>query len=73
MIKYKEETDSIQTTLDLTGPDGNAMVLLAHAKMWAEQLGWNYVPIIKEMKSGDYENLVSTLEKHFGDFVTLIR
>jgi hypothetical protein len=29
--------------------------------------------IQSEMMSGDYENLVNTFDKYFGDFVTLYR
>jgi len=27
--------------------------------------------ILNEMKAGDYENLLSVFERHFGEFVTL--
>ena len=70
MIKKKA---SRGIEIDLTGPEGNAYVLLGYAKQYAKQLGLNYEEIEKEMTSGDYENLVQTFDKHFGDFVTLLR
>jgi hypothetical protein len=30
-------------------------------------------PILKEMMSGDYENLLKVFDREFGDFVDLIR
>ena len=70
MIKKKA---SRGIEIDLTGPEGNAYVLLGYAKQYAKQLGLNYEEIEKEMTSGDYENLVQTFDKHFGEFVTLLR
>lgn len=70
MIK-KKASHGIE--IDLTGPEGNAYVLLGYAKQYAKQLGLNYEEIKKEMTSGDYENLVQTFDKHFGKFVTLLR
>jgi hypothetical protein len=59
--------------IDLTGPDGNAYVLLGYAEQYANQLGLDNEQIQKEMTSGDYENLVQTFDKYFGSFVTLLR
>jgi len=59
--------------IDLTGPEGNAYVLLGYAKQYARQLGLDFEQIQKEMTSGDYENLVQTFDKYFGDYVTLLR
>jgi len=36
-------------------------------------LGYDEKAILKEMRSGDYENLVDVFEKEFGEFVTLYR
>ena len=30
-------------------------------------------PVLDDMKSGDYENLLNVFDTHFGDFVTLYR
>lgn len=59
--------------IDLTGPEGNAYVLLGYAEQFARQLGLDFEQIQEEMTSGDYENLVQTLDKYFGDYVTLLR
>lgn len=59
--------------IDLTGPDGNAFVLIGLASRWAKQLGLDSKKIQEEMTSGDYENLIGVIEKYFGDYVTLYR
>ena len=59
--------------IDLTGPDGNAFVLLAYAKNFSKQLNMQYGPIADDMTSGDYEHLLEVFDKHFGEFVILER
>lgn len=62
--------------IDLTGPDGNAFVLLGIANRLARQLGYSREEIndlINEMKGSDYEYLIQTFDDHFGKFVTLYR
>ena len=71
MIKSKNEKSGIE--IDLTGPDGNAFVLIGTAGNLAKQLGLDSKAIREEMVAGDYENLVNVFDKHFGDFVTLYR
>jgi hypothetical protein len=71
MIKKKEETFGIE--IDLTGPDGNAFMLIGRASNLAKQLGLDSKAIQSEMMKGDYEHLVATFDKHFGHFVTLYR
>jgi hypothetical protein len=71
MIKSKKE--SLGISIDLTGPDGNAFVLIGTAAKLARQLGLDSKAIQAEMMKGDYEHLVSTFDKHFGHFVTLYR
>jgi hypothetical protein len=70
-IKKKVSRSTIE--IDLTGPDGNAFVLIGTASRLAKQLGLDADEIKSEMMSGDYENLVNTFDKHFGHFVTLYR
>ena len=72
-IKAKEELCEGKIKIDLTGPQGNAFVLLAYAKQFAKPLGKNARNIIKKMKSGDYENLVKVFDDEFGDYVDLYR
>ena len=62
-----------KVVIDLTGPQGNAFVLLGKATTYARQLELDAENIIAEMKSGDYENLVMTFDKYFGEYVTLER
>jgi len=71
MIKKKKENSIIK--IDLTGPDGNALVLISYGTRLAKQLGLDKDAIQKEMMSGDYENLVKVFDNHFGKFVTLYR
>ena len=72
MIKYKKmKTGPVE--IDLTGPDGNAFVLIGTAGKLAKQLRLDKGKIQAEMMSGDYENLLKVFDKHFGHFVTLYR
>ena len=57
----------------MTGPDGNAYVLLGYAKSYAKKLGLDYDKIRDEMTSSDYENLIQVFDKYFGSFVILER
>jgi hypothetical protein len=70
MIKDKKETG---IEIDLTGPDGNAFVLIGKAGSLSKQLGLDSKVIQTEMMNGDYEHLVNTFDKHFGHLVTLYR
>ena len=70
MIKSKKNTG---IEIDLTGPQGNAFFLLGTAMNLARQLGLNSEEVCGKMKEGDYEHLVQTFDKYFGDFVTLYR
>ena len=75
MIRNKIENKG-PIVIDLTGPEGNAFVLLGYAKRFAKQLGMNGVEaeaLINDMTSGDYEHLLELFDKHFGSFVTLYR
>jgi len=71
MIREKQPQSEI--VIDLTGPDGNAFVLMGYAKSFAKQMGVDSKIIIEEMMSGDYENLLEVFDKNFGDFVILER
>jgi pantoate kinase len=71
MIREKQPQKEI--VIDLTGPDGNAFVLMGYAKRFAKQLGLNSSEIINEMTSGDYEHLLEVFDKNFGSFVILER
>jgi len=71
MIRKKQPKSEM--VIDLTGPDGNAFVLMATATNLARQLGMDSDKIVKDMKSGDYENLVNVFDSYFGSFVILER
>jgi len=59
--------------IDLSGPNGNAFVLIATAKKLARQLGLDYDNIVKEMTAGDYDDLLDVFDHNFGDYVILER
>jgi hypothetical protein len=59
--------------IDLTGPDGNAFVLLGIAKGLCKQLEIEDDIILDDMRSGDYEHLITTFDNYFGDLVDLER
>jgi len=71
VIKAKPTHRGVE--IDLDGPQGNAYYLLGTAKQLAMALSLDPEPILKEMQAGDYEHLVATFDRHFGDFVTLYR
>lgn len=73
MIVKKEEKPEQRIEVDLTGPDGNAFVLMGLAKRWAKDLGLDGEMITKEMMMGDYENLLDVIEHYFGDYVIMYR
>lgn len=71
MIRKKQPQKEI--VIDLTGPKGNAFYLLGQAQRLANQLELDSDEILNEMQSDDYEHLVETFDKYFGDFVILER
>ena len=75
MIREKTKNTG-PVVIDLTGPQGNAFVLLGYAKQFARQLKFDSElkdKIIDEMTQSDYEHLVETFDKYFGEFVILER
>ena len=72
MIRKKQKNYG-PIVIDLTGPDGNAFVLLGKAKGFAKQLELDSDKIIDEMTQSDYEHLIKTFDKYFGEFVILER
>lgn len=55
--------------IDLSGPEGNAYSLLGIAKNLSKQLDMDFDAIRAEMTSSNYEHLVTTFNKYFGDYV----
>ena len=72
-ILPKKEKEDRMMEIDLTGPDGNAFVLMGIAKNLARQLGLDGDLITQEMRLGEYEDLLKTFDSYFGDFVILYR
>ena len=72
-MTIREKQPRSEIVIDITGPDGNAFALMGHAKRFASQLGLDGNAIINEMASGDYDDLIQTFDKHFGDYITLER
>ena len=71
MIKKKVNSGKIE--IDLTGPQGNAFYILGVAQNLCKQVGIDSKPILDEMRSGDYENLIEVFDKKFGSVVTMYR
>ena len=69
----REKTLKDEVIVDLTGPEGNAYVLLGYAKQWSKELDIDFNVVKSEMTSGDYENLLVVIDKYFGDFVIFER
>lgn len=62
--------------IDLKGPEGNAFVLLGLVGNLGKQLGFDEFRIRciqDEMKLSNYEMLIQTFDKWFGDYVILYR
>jgi len=75
MIKKKVEKKG-PIEIDLTGPDGNAFVILGLAKRLCKEYGMTKQyekNMLDEMMSGDYENLLQSFDKRFGSVVTMYR
>ena len=76
MIKSKSEQEYRGIEIDLTGPEGNAFVLLGYASMWAKQLGYTEEEcacLLDYMKMSSYDALVEIFDEEFGHFVTIWR
>lgn len=67
------EKEPRKLEIDLRGPQGNAWYLIGLVWEFTKITGDDPKPIIEEMNSGDYENLLLVFDKHFGNFVNLYR
>jgi hypothetical protein len=72
-ILPKSQKEESRIEIDLTGPDGNAFALMGIAKNLAKQLKLDGEMITKEMMLGDYEDLLNTMERYFGDHIIMYR
>ena len=62
--------------IDLTGPQGNAFYLMGVANNFMRNLEFTQEEaesIWEELKSGDYEHLITTFDKYFGSAIDLER
>ena len=62
--------------IDLNGPEGNAFYLLGTAQALCKQIGISVErkdEILDEMRSDDYEHLITTFDKYFGKVIDLER
>ena len=62
-------------TINLAGPEGNAISLLAAANKLGKQLEFNrdkIQTIQDDMMSSDYDNLISIFKENFGHVVDVI-
>ena len=73
MTIVKKSSVRRKMEIDLTGPDGNAFVLMGHARTLARCFGKDHKAIIEEMMTSDYENLVNVFDREFGEYVNLLR
>jgi hypothetical protein len=74
ILEKKQKTGPIE--IDLTGPDGNAFVLLGIAQKLARQLDYSSEEIqdlMTEMAGSDYDYLIKTFDDHFGNYVNLYK
>ena len=61
-------TETTKPILELTGRDGNAMMILGKAQRVARQAGWAEGKVklmLKEVTSGDYDHVLQTMMKYF--------
>ncbi len=70
----RKRVEKFETIVNLDGPDGNANNLIGLAirimrdsRMTEEEIN----PIVKEMMSSDYKNLVMTFDNYFKGIVIL--
>ena len=59
--------------IDLTGPQGNAFYLLGTAMKLCKQIGLDVNAVLKDLKGGDYEHLITRFDYHFGMLIDLER
>lgn len=76
MIKSVSEIENRKHEINLNGPEGNAFSLLGLVPVLGKQLkmdSFRIKCIQDEMRLSDYEMLIQTFDKWFGDHVILYR
>jgi len=59
--------------IDLSGSHGNVFYIMGRAKQVAMNLGIDPVPILEDMKSGDYDHALDVVEKELGEYICFTR
>lgn len=67
----REKIAPTEIVIDTTGPNGNAVALIKAAEKYARLLGKDGAAIRAEMMAGDYNNLLSVFDDHFGEHIIL--
>jgi len=67
-----KSTINPEETIDLDGPNGNALYLIGYIHKVFSFKPELRDQIIEEMKSSDYYNLLQTFEYYVGHYVTLL-
>ena len=76
MIKDRSAMQRRRIEIDLGGPEGNAYVLLGYVNTLGKQLNMPHKirkDIQATMMLGSYDDLITTFDIWFGDYVTLYR
>lgn len=71
ILKKQNRVGKLQ--VDISGPQGNAFAIMGLARSLAKQIGTDPSPIINDMMSGDYENLLRVFDNNFGEVCDLLR
>ena len=72
-MAIKEKQQSARIEIDISGPAGNAFVLMGYADRFAKKLGKDGKAITARMMEGDYEHLLKVFDEEFGHVVDLVR
>ena len=73
-IIFKDSDSAFQKrVVDLDGPDGNAFFLMGLARRICKDMGADPGPVIADMTNSDYEHLIDTFDRYFGEYVDLYR
>jgi hypothetical protein len=72
-MSIKSKSALRKPEINLSGPDGNAYVLLGYASSYCKELNIDFEPVRKKMTSSDYENLIKVFDSYFGNYVDLVR
>ena len=72
MLKLSTPKTTQKTTINLDGPEGNPVVLLAYAKALCECLDIDFCPPANLCAKGAFADLVREVEKRLGKHLELV-